>query len=40
MMIFPTYPTYPLMKCVSFFDAKVDDTALGELTIDMLLKII
>ena len=39
-MIFPMYPTYPLIKCVSFLMNEVDDTAPKEPTIDMLLKTI
>ena len=40
MMIFPMYPTYPWMKCVSFLMNEVNDTVPKEPTIDMLLKII
>ena len=39
-MIFPMFPTYPLMKCVSFLMNEVDDTAPEEPIIDMLPKTI
>ena len=38
MMIFPMYPTYLFMKCVSLLMNEVYDTATKEPTIDMLLK--
>ena len=40
MMIFPMYPNYPLMECVSFLMNEVNNTLSKEPKIDMLLKTI
>ena len=40
ILIFPMYPTYPLMEFVSPLKNEVDDTVPKEPTIDMFLKII
>ena len=40
ILIFPMYPTYPLMECVSPLKNEVEDTVSKESTINMFLKTI